>query len=154
MEIRHRLKSARLASGLTQRELAEQAGVSQSLVAQIERGEREPGRNALRSLAEALGTTVSWLLGERIAPPGSDYVPPPELTSILADAHAPYGLHGLASDFPLVAVLGITGAEWRALASIDLPGAMNRDGYVSLLFAMRAALKTRSANVKSNVKPT
>jgi transcriptional regulator with XRE-family HTH domain len=138
METQHRLKSARLASGLTQRELAEKAGVSQSLVAQIERGEREPGRNALRGLAEALGITVSWLLGERVAPPGSDYAPPPELTRILADAHAPPGLHALASDYPLVAVLGIIGAEWRALASIELPTPAIKDGYLNLLFTLRA----------------
>jgi transcriptional regulator with XRE-family HTH domain len=154
MEARDRVKSARLAAVLTQRELAERAGISQSLVAQIERGEREPGRNALRSLAGALGTTVSRLLGERIATPGGDYVPPPELKKILADAQAPSGLSVLATDYSLVAILGITDAEWRALASIDLPGTVNRDRYVSLLFAMRAALNTRSANVKSNVKPT
>ena len=154
MEARDRLKSARLAAGLTQRELAERAGVSQSLVAQIERGEREPGRNALRRLAGALGTTVSWLLGERIATPRGDYVPHPELKKILADAQAPSGLHTLATDYSLAGILGITDAEWRALASIDLPGTMDRDGYVSLLFALRAALKTKNANVKSNVKPT
>jgi len=60
MEARYRVKTARLAASLTQRELAERAGISQSLVAQIERGEREPGRNALRGLAEALGTNVRF----------------------------------------------------------------------------------------------
>jgi transcriptional regulator with XRE-family HTH domain len=138
METGHRLKSARLASGLTQRELAGKAGVSQSLVAQIERGERQPGRNALRRFADALGTTVSWLLGERLSSPGSDYAPPPELTRILADDRVPPGLHALASDHTLVAVLGISGAEWRALASIDLPTPATKDGYLSLLFTLRA----------------
>jgi transcriptional regulator with XRE-family HTH domain len=114
-ETRNRLKSARLSSRLTQRELADRAGVSQSLVALIERGDREPGRNALRRLAEALGTTVSWLLGERVAALGAEHVPPPELMRIMADAQAPTGLHALASNHLLVAALGITGAEWRAL---------------------------------------
>jgi hypothetical protein len=31
---------------------------------------------------------------------------------------------------------------------------LNSDGYVSLLFAIRAALRTQSANVEANVKPT
>ena len=138
MEARSRLKSARLAASLTQRELADRAGVSQSLVAQIERGEREPGRNALRSLSEALGTTVSWLLGESVPAPGGDYVQPPELMRIMADAQAPSGLRDLASDYPLMAVLRITDAEWRALASIQLPKPTGKDRYVNLLFTVRA----------------
>ena len=150
MEVRNRLKSARLAAGLTQRELGDRAGVSQSLVALIERGVREPGRNALRGLAEALGTTVSWLLGENIAARNGDYVPPPELNRIITDADgpAPSGLQALASDYLLVAALGITNAEWRALASIELPGVVNKDGYLTLLFAIRAALKTRREREK------
>ena len=138
MEAQYRVKSARLAAGLTQRELADKAGVSQSLVAQIERGEREPGRNALRSLAEALGTTVSWLLGENVAAPEGDYVSPPALRRIVADTQAPPGLRALASDHPLTTVLGITDAEWRALASIALPTPSTKDGYVNLLFTVRA----------------
>ena len=46
--------------------------------------------------------------------------------------------------------LGLAGAEWRALTSVDLPGVLNSDGYVSLLFAIRAAPKTQGQNVKAN----
>jgi transcriptional regulator with XRE-family HTH domain len=115
MEARYRVKTARLAASLTQRELAERAGISQSLVAQIERGEREPGRNALRGLAEALGTNVSWLLGEPITEPDGDCALPSWLAGLISDGQSPPGLNALASDLRLVAVLGITDVEWRSL---------------------------------------
>jgi len=38
----------------------------------------------------------------------------------------------------LIAVLGITDVEWRALTSIDLPAPASKDGYVNLLFTVRA----------------
>jgi len=138
MEARYRVKTARLAASLTQSELAARAGVSQSLVAQIERGEREPGRNALRSLAEALGTSVSWLLGEHITEPEGDCALPPWLAGLISDGQSPLGLRALATDVRLIAVLGITDVEWRALNSIDLPAPASKDGYVNLLFTVRA----------------
>lgn len=138
MEARYRVKTARLAASLTQRELAERAGISQSLVAQIERGEREPGRNALRGLAEALGTNVSWLLGEPITEPDGDCALPSWLAGLISDGQSPPGLSALASDLRLVAVLGITDVEWRSLTSITLPTPVTKDGYVNLLFTVRA----------------
>jgi hypothetical protein len=44
----------------------------------------------------------------------------------------------LASDLRLVAVLGITDVEWRSLTSITLPTPVTKDGYVNLLFTVRA----------------
>ncbi len=42
------------------------------------------------------------------------------------------------TDVRLIAVLGITDVEWRALTSIDLPAPASKDGYVNLLFTVRA----------------
>lgn len=48
------LARLRLQAGLTQHELAQRAGISRSMIAQIEMGERRPSRKMLARLAEAL----------------------------------------------------------------------------------------------------
>lgn len=48
--------------GLTQRQLAEKAGLSQPAVAQYELGQKKPSLNALFKLAVALGVDASELL--------------------------------------------------------------------------------------------
>lgn len=47
------------------RKLAEAAGLSPSLVSQIERGKTEPSISSLRKLAEALTVSIFYLLDER-----------------------------------------------------------------------------------------
>jgi transcriptional regulator with XRE-family HTH domain len=49
-------------AGLTQKELAERAGLSASYVGQIERGTANPRLLAMERLAQALGATVAELL--------------------------------------------------------------------------------------------
>jgi transcriptional regulator with XRE-family HTH domain len=56
------LKDARFRAGLTQVELAEKAGVTQTTVARIERDAVEPEVTTVRKLAAALGVTISDLL--------------------------------------------------------------------------------------------
>lgn len=59
-----RLKSFREAKGLTQRELAEEAGVGHSAVFHIEQGVRpDPRVSTLQALARALGVTLDELAG-------------------------------------------------------------------------------------------
>ncbi len=63
-ELRENLKRLRAGAGLTQQELATAAGLSVSIVAQIERGViRDPRMETLRSLATALKTTLDTLAG-------------------------------------------------------------------------------------------
>lgn len=54
-----RLRELRLEAGLTQKQLAEKAGVSQNGVSQWEDGSREPGWYAVLALAEALGVSCA-----------------------------------------------------------------------------------------------
>ena len=62
-ELGHMLKALRERKGLTQVELAEKAGVTQSYLARLEAGEREnPSLDVLKRLAEALGVPLSKLL--------------------------------------------------------------------------------------------
>lgn len=54
-----RLKELREATGLTQKELADRAGLSLRAVSHWEQGLREPGYSNLRALAKALGTDLN-----------------------------------------------------------------------------------------------
>ena len=58
------LRQARTRRLLTQDELAEKAGVSQSTIANIERNNAEPQFRTIRKLAKALDVDPTQLLGE------------------------------------------------------------------------------------------
>ena len=62
MQIGMKIKRARMAAGLTQRELALRSGVSPGLVGQIESHRTQPGRETLRRLCDVLGITVDSAL--------------------------------------------------------------------------------------------
>lgn len=60
-----RLKAARKKHGLTQSELAEEAGVSATAVSHFETGERQfPSADNLVKFADALGISTDYLLGQ------------------------------------------------------------------------------------------
>ena len=56
------LKSARLKAKLTQKQLAEKAGVNTNWYARLERGEENASIDTLKSLAEALKVKVSDII--------------------------------------------------------------------------------------------
>ena len=58
------LRRLRCALGLTQAELAQEVGVTQSLIAQWERGASMPGAARLPLLASKLNCTIDELFGE------------------------------------------------------------------------------------------
>jgi transcriptional regulator with XRE-family HTH domain len=59
-----RLEQLRKAAGLNQQELADKAGLSMSVVSQIERGKKlDPRVSTIEALADALGVSVDELLG-------------------------------------------------------------------------------------------
>ena len=58
------LKATRTRRLLTQDELAERAGVSQSTIANIERDNAEPQFRTIRKLAKALNVDPTELLGD------------------------------------------------------------------------------------------
>lgn len=62
-EFRKALIGARIAAGLTQKELAERMGTTQPAVARLERGERLPTVDTLYRLATVLG--VEFLITSR-----------------------------------------------------------------------------------------
>jgi transcriptional regulator with XRE-family HTH domain len=62
VRIGKRLKDLRWRAGLTQQELADKAGTTQTTVARIERDAVEPEVTTVRKLAEALSVTPGDLL--------------------------------------------------------------------------------------------
>ena len=63
------LQRCRANTGLTQEQIAEQAGISTSFYANLERGNRCMSALVLRDLADALGVSADSLLGEADAWP-------------------------------------------------------------------------------------
>jgi transcriptional regulator with XRE-family HTH domain len=58
-----RLRQRRLDLKLSQEEVSERAGINQSTISQLERGEQVPTLRSLVSLSKVLGTSIEWLLG-------------------------------------------------------------------------------------------
>lgn len=60
MDIGRRMKETRLRLGVSQGELSRRAGVTQSLISQIERGENR-STTYISAIAQALGVSADWL---------------------------------------------------------------------------------------------
>ncbi len=59
-----KLREAREAQGLSQQELAKKIGSVHTVIGRYERDEMKPSVDVVKALAEALGTTAGYLLGE------------------------------------------------------------------------------------------
>ncbi|MBQ6296149.1 MAG: helix-turn-helix transcriptional regulator [Selenomonadaceae bacterium] len=60
-----RLRQARKAAGLTQAQLAEKTGITQSGYTRYERGINDPSISTLKKLSEILNVSLDWLIGTR-----------------------------------------------------------------------------------------
>lgn len=83
MSVGDRIKSMRLARGLTVAALAELTGLSKGLISQVENDKTSPSLATLEKLAEGLGTPAAYLLlkaDERIA--------------VVRRTDRPFSLHG------------------------------------------------------------
>ena len=58
-----RIEAARKKKGLTQEELAERVGVSQSMINHIEKGKKKPSLDTAVALADEFNTTVDSFFG-------------------------------------------------------------------------------------------
>jgi transcriptional regulator with XRE-family HTH domain len=133
-----RLKAARKAKNLTQRDLAGLVNMDQGHISRLENGGKGVSMEHLQTLSKELGVSISHLLGEDIKEDPGSYSVTGERASILANYQAPTGLRDLASDIALAEALKITDDEWKAMDSIILPQTVNKDGYVQLLITLRA----------------
>lgn len=74
-----KLRSLRLARGLTQTALGEKAGLRRSHISRVEQGERSPSLETLERLTTALGVPLYTLFyAGASAPPAESGVPPKE----------------------------------------------------------------------------
>ena len=133
-----RLKSARIAKGLSQKELAKLAGTDQTVISRLEGGTRGGSTETLTDIARALGTTLSDLVGDADREKVKEYGSKHPAYKIIKNNNSPEGLRKLALNRDLVNALKITEDEWRTLISIKLPERVNQDGYVQLLITIRA----------------
>lgn len=60
-----KLKKARENTGFTQREVSEETGITQSVLARYETGKLEPCIEVLGILADFYSVSVDWLLGTK-----------------------------------------------------------------------------------------
>jgi transcriptional regulator with XRE-family HTH domain len=58
-----KLKKAREDTGFTQREVAKETGITQSVLARYETGKLEPNLEVLGILTDFYGVSADWLLG-------------------------------------------------------------------------------------------
>lgn len=58
-----RIKKARIDTGFTQKEVADETGISQPIIAYLETGRREPSLENLGILADFYNVSIDWLLG-------------------------------------------------------------------------------------------
>jgi len=61
-----RIKQARKAKGLTQKQLAAKAGLSNSTLSDIERGQLDPKLSQVSAICQCLGLDLNWLYGYTI----------------------------------------------------------------------------------------
>ncbi len=66
MELGHRLKLFRVATGLKQTELAERLAVTKNYVYMVESGRREPSQNYLKKFAECVNIPLSVIFWNRL----------------------------------------------------------------------------------------
>lgn len=136
-----RLKSARKAQGLTQVELAKLVPTSQSYIAQLESSDRLPSMDMLKTIADTLGVSPSYLIGGTLNNDEGKDETNPRLArlAIIHDQQTPPGLRDLAADAALCSMLDVQPWELKALRSLDVPSAPSKDGYLMLLLALRTA---------------
>lgn len=132
-----RLKSARKNAGLSQVALATAVGISQSYVTQMEAGNKVPSVDIVKTLAEVLGVSPGWLMGEEVREGSAAYQRNPQ-AAIMADYEAPPGLRDLAGDKIVMQALDIQPYELVTLRSLQVPVAPSKDGYIALLLTLRA----------------
>lgn len=73
MKIGERIKLRRIELGMTQQELAEKVGYNgKTAISKIESGERELRQTKIRPMAEALDTTVEYIMGWEESEPQLD----------------------------------------------------------------------------------
>lgn len=137
-----RVKAARRAKNMTQRDLAARVGTNQGHISRLEHGDKGVSTDVLVAIARVLDLSIADL--SEVDGRGVEYPPDHPAGEILVDQNAPTGLRALAADKTLVDTLRVTPVEWYTLRSIALPATVSKEGYVQLLMTVRAISKPAS----------
>lgn len=147
-----RLRQARRAARLTQYKLAEKVGVDQSYISYLEKQDRGITFDVLKRLVDALGVSMGYLAGEVREPAPDPYVVENPLEVIRGRYDLPQGLRDLAGAQNLLTILQVEPVEWRALIGLathwNHAHLVQRDGWVQILFSLRAAALSLAPTVK------
>ena len=119
-EIGDRLRTARTARGLSLRTLAEQLGVSPSLISQVERGLAKPSVNTPYAMARVLDISLDELLFVDARPQsGSTTIPLDQLRTPRANPFAPTAPVQPATGRKSIRLA--SGVVWERLTSESIP---------------------------------
>jgi len=140
-----RIRTARKSKNLSQHDLGKLTNLDQGYISRLENGTSEGTPTQLYEIAKAINISIVDLIDEPVPARSRGIKRTTSAEQIIADDKFPAGLKDLASDKNLATVISITGTEWHTLSSIDLPCLINKDAYVQLLIAIRAAMASCGA---------
>lgn len=104
------IRRMRIMAGLTQKELAERAGVSQSLIARIEAGTVDPRLSTLRKILKALMPSMGGLKAEEVMHKPVIWVNADELVKNVVELMENYGI----SQIPVLEKNNIVGTVYES----------------------------------------
>lgn len=139
-----RIRTARKSKNLSQYDLGKLTNLDQGYISRLENGTSEGTPTQLYEIAKAIKISITDLIVESIPAQPKNKIRITSAKQIIDDENSPAGLKELATDKSLARAISITGNDFHTLSSIDLPCPINKDAYVQLLIAIRAAVASGS----------
>ena len=124
-----RIKAARKASGLTQKEFGIKMEMNQGAISRVEAGTYQLSAPMLVKASNLLGETVSYLMCE-------DAIKEP---TVIDTEGFEEGLQELVQDSRLMAALSIHEKEINTLSSLKHDKPLTKDAYIQMLYVIRQA---------------
>jgi transcriptional regulator with XRE-family HTH domain len=123
-----RIKSVRKEQKITQKDFGEAVSIYQGQISRIEAGTAEPTSQQILQIAQFLGKTTSYLLGEDIK----------KEVMMNTDGFTE-GLKAIVEDVTLINTLSIEEEEIRELSSLQSKKNLSKAAYIQMLFVIRQA---------------
>ena len=139
-----RIRAARKNKNLSQHDLGKLTNLEQGYISRLENGTSEGTPTQLYEIAKAIKIPITDLIVETSPAQPENKIRISSAKQIIEDKNSPAGLKELAADKNLARAISITGDDFHILSSIDLPCPINKDAYVQLLIAIRAAIASGS----------
>jgi len=121
-----RIKAARKEQKITQKAFGKAVSINQGQISRIEAGTSEPTSQQILQIAQFLGKTTAYLLGEEIK----------KDLEINTDGFTE-GLKAIVDDLPLMNILFIKEKEIEVLSSLQSAKSLSKDDYLQILYVIR-----------------